>query len=140
MFCSECGAQNPDTNQFCRECGKPLKHHPAAASAAPAAPVPAPMAPPAPAPVPVPVQPAVAAVSAAPAAAPKRQWNLLGIVSVLAGILSWGILTVILAVVAILLGIVSLLLFRHRSGRIGISSILGILLAIGSLAALLLLA
>jgi hypothetical protein len=25
MFCSECGTQNPDTNQFCKNCGNPLK-------------------------------------------------------------------------------------------------------------------
>jgi hypothetical protein len=25
MFCGECGAQNPDTNQFCKNCGKPLR-------------------------------------------------------------------------------------------------------------------
>ena len=24
MFCGECGAQNPDTNKFCKNCGKPL--------------------------------------------------------------------------------------------------------------------
>ena len=24
MFCGECGTQNPDTNQFCKNCGKPL--------------------------------------------------------------------------------------------------------------------
>lgn len=27
MFCGECGTQNPDTNQFCRNCGKPLPRH-----------------------------------------------------------------------------------------------------------------
>jgi hypothetical protein len=30
MFCGECGTQNPDTNQFCKNCGKPLKQQPAA--------------------------------------------------------------------------------------------------------------
>jgi len=130
MFCNECGAQNPDTNQFCRNCGKPLKHHaPAAAPQAAAAPIP-----PQPAPAPA-YQPA-----APPAGAPKRAWNLLGIASLLAGILSWGILTVILAVIAILLGIVSVVLFRKKSGRIGITSVLGILLGMGALAATILLA
>jgi hypothetical protein len=41
MFCGECGTQNPDTNRFCINCGKPLKKnlnvapvaHPAPASA-----------------------------------------------------------------------------------------------------------
>jgi hypothetical protein len=26
MLCGECGAENPDTNQFCVNCGKPLKN------------------------------------------------------------------------------------------------------------------
>ena len=141
MFCNECGAQNPDTNQFCRNCGKPLKHHPpAAAPAAAAAPAPAPVSPPAPAPGYQPAQPVAPAAAPAPAPAPKRPWNLLGILSFIVGLLSWGILTVILAIVAILLGIISLVLFRKKSGRIGISSVLGIILAIGALAALVLLA
>jgi len=140
MFCNECGAQNPDTNQFCRNCGKPLKHHtPAAAPQAAAAPIP-PRPAPAPAYQPAQAVPAAAVPAALPAAAPKRAWNLLGIASLLTGILSWGILTVILAVIAILLGIVSLVLFRKKSGRIGISSVLGILLAMGALAATILLA
>jgi hypothetical protein len=25
MFCGECGTQNPDTNAFCKNCGKPVK-------------------------------------------------------------------------------------------------------------------
>lgn len=25
MFCTECGTENPDTNKFCRNCGRPLK-------------------------------------------------------------------------------------------------------------------
>jgi hypothetical protein len=76
----------------------------------------------------------------APAAAPKRKWNLLGFLSVITGILSLGILTVILAILAILLGLVSLVWFRKSAGRIGISSIFGILFGIASIAALVILA
>ena len=25
MFCQKCGKENPDTNQFCGDCGEPLK-------------------------------------------------------------------------------------------------------------------
>ena len=25
MFCGDCGTQNPDTNAFCKNCGKPVK-------------------------------------------------------------------------------------------------------------------
>jgi len=46
MFCGECGTQNPDTNQFCINCGKPLKKNLNVS----------PVAPPAPAAAPVPVQ------------------------------------------------------------------------------------
>lgn len=130
MFCGECGTQNPDTNQFCRNCGKPLsRQQPAAQSAvpstpAPVAPVPQPVIAAAPAPIPAP----------APAAAPKRTRNWLGIVSLVFGILSWGVLTVILAIVAILLGSAGTFLFRKATGRIGISGIIGIVLGIAAIA------
>jgi hypothetical protein len=129
MFCGECGTQNPDTNQFCRNCGKPLlKQQPAAQPAA--------ATPQAPAPAMVFVQPPVtgAASPSAPApvpgAGPKRARNWLGIVSLILGILSWGILTVIVAIAAVLIGIVSIFLYRKATGRIGISSIIGIVLGI----------
>ena len=138
MFCSECGTQNPDTNQFCKNCGKPLaRRQPAAQpTVQPAAtPVPYPAAQPAPAPtVPVQVPFAAAAPVQAPAAAPKRTRNWLGIVSLVFGILSWGILTVILAIVAILLGSAGTFLFRKATGRIGISGIIGIVLGIAAIA------
>lgn len=130
MFCSECGTQNPDTNQFCKNCGKPLpRQKPAAQSAVPPPPVPVTPAP----------QPVIAAAPApspapAPAAAPKRKRNWLGIVSLVLGILSWVILTVIFAIGAILLGIVGTFLFRKATGRIGISGIIGIVLGIAAIA------
>jgi len=73
--------------------------------------------------------------AAAPGPAPKRKRNWLGALSLILGILSWGILTVIVATVAVLLGLLSLYLFRKATGRIGISSIFGILLGIASVAA-----
>jgi hypothetical protein len=44
MFCSQCGAKNPDTNKFCTACGKPLGS-PAATQVATPAPQAAPTAP-----------------------------------------------------------------------------------------------
>ena len=42
MFCGECGTENPDTNRFCKSCGKPLKQkQEPVPAAAPASPVPA---------------------------------------------------------------------------------------------------
>jgi zinc-ribbon domain len=127
MFCGECGTQNPDTNQFCRNCGKPLTKRPAAQ--------PAVLQPVQPAAVPV-----VPAPGPAPVATPKRKWNWPGIVSLILGILSWVILTGLLAIGAILLGIVALAWFRKATGRIGISALAGILLGTAAIAANLLLA
>lgn len=132
MFCGECGTRNPDTNQFCSNCGKPLGKRQASSLAQPA-PVSSPTAAPAPVPaVPV-MQPSPAAVpapAAVPNAAPKRRRNWPGFVSLIFGILSWVILTGIFAIAAILLGIISLVWFRKATGRIGISALLGIILGI----------
>ncbi len=47
MFCGECGTQNPDTNQFCKNCGKALRRPQQAPVPQPAAvPVPPVAAPP----------------------------------------------------------------------------------------------
>jgi len=137
MFCGECGTPNPDTNQFCRNCGKPLgRRQPAGNS--PVQPVPAyPSYQPVTTASTVPGQSPAAAAAPVPAPVPaatlKRTWNLLGILSLILGFLSWGILTVILALLAVLLGIVSLFLFRKATGRIGISSIIGIILGIAAI-------
>jgi hypothetical protein len=132
MFCSECGTQNPDTNLFCKNCGKPLpRRQPAeqqAVAAQPAQPAPAPVIP-----VPPPVTATALTPAPAPGAALKRKRNWLGIVSLILGILSWGILTVIVAIAAVLLGIISLFLFRKATGRTGNSSIIGIILGIAAI-------
>jgi hypothetical protein len=137
MFCSECGTQNPDTNQFCKNCGKPLVRRQQAVQPA-VQPVPVAAAPPATQPVPVPAAsyqpPAAAAAPVSVPVVPKRKRNWLGIISLLPGILSWGILTLILGVVAILLGVVSLVMFRKATGRIGISSLIGIVFGIAAIA------
>lgn len=129
MFCGECGTPNPDTNQFCRNCGKPLARRNASATqpgvlvvASPAGPSPPPAV----------NAPVVTAGLAA--ATPKRTRNWLGIVSLIPGILSWFILTGILAIIAILLGIAGTILFRKATGRIGISGIVAIVLAIAAIA------
>lgn len=137
MFCNECGTQNPETNRFCKNCGNPLPRRQAAVQpavqpgvqmAAPVPPAAAPMAP-----VPQPVTAATPAP--APVAAPKRKRNWLGKLSLILGILSWGILTVIIAAAAVLLGIIATVLYRRATGRIGISNIIGILLGVAAIAA-----
>ncbi|MDD1680448.1 MAG: zinc ribbon domain-containing protein [Methanoregula sp.] len=133
MFCGECGTQNPDTNQFCKNCGKPLARRQAAAPVPAYQPAPVPAAPqfspPAPA-LSVPYQHPVAA--ATPAAPPGRRWNWLGMVSIIPGVLSLGILPLILGLSAILLGIAGTFMFRKTTGRIGISGIIGIILGIAA--------
>jgi zinc-ribbon domain len=138
MFCGECGTQNPDTNQFCKNCGKPLARRqvpaPGAAQVPAYQPAPVPAAPqfspPAPAPA-VPYQHPVTA--ATPAAPPGRRWNWLGMISIIPGVLSLGILPLILGLSAILLGIAGTFLFRKSTGRIGISGIIGIVLGIAAI-------
>jgi hypothetical protein len=138
MFCGECGAQNPDNNQFCKNCGKPLtRRQPAAQPAAQPAPIP--VSYPAAQPASVPAassQPSVAAAASGPVpgAVSKRPENWLGIVSLVFGILSWAILTVIFGIGAILLGIAGTFLFRKATGRIGIAGIIGIVLGIAAIA------
>jgi len=141
MFCGECGTQNPDTNKFCKNCGKPLvRRQPA--EQPPQIPVTYSAAQPAPIPAAAAAQPlvATAASAPAPAAVPRRSKNWLGFVSLFLSILSWVILTGILAIAAILLGIVSLVWFRKATGRIGISSIIGIILAFAAIAVTIMLA
>jgi hypothetical protein len=142
MFCGECGAQNPDTNQFCKNCGKPLRkpqsappaqqpvYSPGAQPAVQPAypPVAQPGYQPAPAPAVSYQQPAALVAPAAPA--PKRYWNVLGIVSLILGIVSLVLLPLLMALGAFILGIVSTLLFRKATGRIGITGILGMILAL----------
>lgn len=121
MFCGECGTQNPDTNQFCKNCGKPLRKTPApAAPAASPARVIMPAAPVVPSPAPVPVR------------SGGRNWA--GIASLLCGILSWIILTWFLAAGAILLGVAGLYIRKKADAKIAFSAIIGITLAIAAMA------
>ncbi|HSQ93340.1 MAG TPA: zinc-ribbon domain-containing protein [Methanoregula sp.] len=128
MFCGECGAQNPDTNQFCNSCGKPLtRRQPAVQPPALQAVPPA-----------APVQPSVtgavpALTQEAPSKAPKRIRNWPGFVSLALGVLSWVILTGIFAAGAIVLGVISLVWFRKATGKTGISAIIAIILGVAAI-------
>jgi hypothetical protein len=120
MFCGECGTQNPDTNQFCKNCGRPLKKgQPAVATGQ------------------VPVMPApypgiLPATTSVQPTTGKRTRNWIGRLSVVCSILSWIILTVILAVVAIILGLFSLYITRKETGKIAYSAIAGIIIAVAA--------
>lgn len=114
MFCGECGTDNPDTNQFCKNCGNALRKVPVAGhSGAPVTPVPVP---------PVPAPPASG-----------KGTGILGtgkiaiILGVLSGVAAFFILPYILGMVAALLG--ALVLYKKNNFGIiclllGISSII----------------
>jgi len=116
MFCGECGTQNPDTNQFCKNCGIPLKRV-ATATASQTAPAmgASPLTPPGNY-VPPPQAPLVAGN---PVVA-KQPWSkgllLLGIGSLLVGGASWFVYPYICGILAIILG--GVVLFKSRKKRV----------------------
>ena len=119
MFCGECGTENSGTGRFCRNCGKPLRLQPAVQNpAGPADP------------------PGVASSQPAGTSLPtrKRSWRWVGIVSLITGILSWVFLTIPLGGLAVILGIAALFLVKKNAGKIAISAIAGIVLALGAYA------
>ncbi len=120
MFCGECGTENPDTNSFCRNCGRALRKQPAGAPAesgrAPAAPQPPVAAAPAPAPAP------------AAGEKPRRTW--LGIISLLPAVLSWILYPVLLGMVAVILGIASIALARKQKTRFPVAGAIAIIIGL----------
>jgi len=142
MFCGECGTQNPDTNQFCKNCGKPLKKK-AAAIPGPQAQAAA-LVQPAPDPQPaVQAQPVyynplagtqpqvpegIAVIAPAVAEKPKRTW--LAIVSLIPAIFSWVLYPVLLGFVALVFGIVSIYLWRKQGTRFPLSGIIAIIIGL----------
>ena len=138
MFCGECGTQNPDTNQFCKNCGKPLKtRQPQAVPAQPVAayqPVTPSYIPPvsgaqhqmAPQPPP--------GYALVPAATPTE--NLLtvaGIAGFLVSIISWVRYPYICGIIAIVLGAVVLYKSGNRKRKGVIIAVLGLIIGLGSI-------
>ena len=124
MFCGECGTENPDTNSFCKNCGKALrKPQQAAAPVAQVSVTPAvgpalltPQASGA-----VPVQPA-----AEGATKPARNW--LAIVSFILALLSWVIYPIIIGIFAMGLGIFSLYSAKKGQSKIPLIAIIAIII------------
>lgn len=126
MFCGECGTQNPDTNSFCKNCGKPLKGVPATTHAAPI-----PVQAPGPA-VPSPQVP-VQAVSAVPAPAKKPGRNWLAILAIALSLLSWIVYPYICGIIAIIIGVAAIWLGKKQAGKISLIAVAAILIATGSI-------
>jgi hypothetical protein len=144
MFCGECGTQNPDTNRFCINCGKPLKKNLNAS----------PVAPPAPAAAPVPVQPAIqeptnpfsqqsypvpppGMIVPAPATTSlpatqrgKSPRNWFAIVSFILALLSWVIYPIIFGFFAMGLGIFSLYTAKKQQSKIPVIAIIAVIIGL----------
>jgi hypothetical protein len=140
MFCGECGTQNPDTNQFCKNCGKPLRKPGQAPAPQPAAvPVQPSAAPPPVQPVyypppPAVQQPRVAAGAAAPAKPPSNKMMLvLGIGGVIIGIVSWLRYPYLLGILAIVIGGIVIAKPENRKGVTLIIAVLAILIGLASI-------
>jgi uncharacterized membrane protein YhhN len=141
MFCGECGTQNPDTNQFCKNCGKPLRR---------------PQQVPAPQPAAVPVQPVavqpqvqplyyqpqpaglqatgVIAGAAAPAKPPLNKGMLvLGIVGIVFGIVSWIFYPYLCGFAAFLIGGITFYKAGNRKGIVGIVAVIALVLGLASI-------
>ena len=113
MFCSECGTQNPDTNQFCKNCGKPFRKNQEAPSPQSAG---------------VPVQPVVQPVTAAPVKpAGNTAMSALGIGSIILAVLSWFRYPYIFGLLAIVFGGVVLFKSGNKKSWQAILGILGII-------------
>jgi hypothetical protein len=141
MFCSECGTQNPETNQFCKNCGKPLRRAQQAAAPAPAGYSPAPI--PSPAPVyhapPANAAPLQAQENIPPLAKPPldKKMLLLDMLSILSGAVSWFMYPYICGIIAVCLGAVVLNKSRKKKGAlaifVAILGIIGIIIGLASI-------
>jgi amino acid transporter len=143
MFCGECGTQNPDTNRFCINCGKPLKKNPNASPVAHPAPADAPVQPvvaqptkpvsqqsyPIPPPgMTVPPAPATTTLSATQLEKSPRNW--LAIVSVILALLSWVIYPIIIGFFAMGLGIFSLYTAKKQQSIIPVIAVIAIIIGL----------
>jgi len=136
MFCGECGTQNPDTNQFCKNCGKPLRkpqqppaEQPSADTARPVAVRPQTQ------PVYYPPQPAVVLPQGAVAGAPikpslNRGILMLVIIGVVLGIASWFRYPYLLGILAIVLGVIVVAKSEKKTSAVAIVATLGILIGL----------
>jgi hypothetical protein len=125
MFCGECGTQNPDTNQFCKNCGKPLRKPHQAPPAQPVAAQPTAQK------GYYPPQPAVVlpqgAVAGAPVKPPLNKAMLaLGILGIVIGIVSFFFYPYVLGITAVFLGGITFLLSDNKKGIIAVLAILAI--------------
>jgi hypothetical protein len=119
-FCGECGTENPDTNRFCKQCGRALKKTMAAV------PTEVPMA----AGVRQPEAPVLLQPLAAPAAMENEKRTWLGIVSLIPAILSWILYPVLLGIAAVVTGIISIALARKNGTKFPVAGVVAIIIGL----------
>jgi hypothetical protein len=138
MFCSECGTDNPDTNHFCKNCGKPLKkRQPQAVPVQPVAayqPVTPPYVPPVRGAPPQAAQPATAPGAPAPVASTTdKLLSVAGIVGFLVSIVSLFKYPYLCGIVAILLGALVLFKSENKKRKGVIIGVIGLIIGLGSI-------
>jgi len=143
MFCGECGTQNPDTNQFCKNCGKPLRKPQQAPAVQPVvAPVPPIPAQPQTQPAYYPPQPsgyspAAAVPTGLAGGEPKPPLNkgllVLGIIGLILAIVSWFFYPYICGIAAVVLGGITFYKAEKKAGIVGIIGVLAILVGLASM-------
>jgi hypothetical protein len=143
MFCGECGTQNPDTNRFCINCGKPLKKNLNTSSVTYPAPAAAPEQPATqqstnpfsqqsyPVPPPGTTVPQVPTTTALPATQlEKSHRNWLAIASFILALLSWVIYPIIIGFFAMGLGIFSLYAAKKKQSKIPVIAAIAVIIGL----------
>jgi len=125
MFCGECGAENPGTNQFCRNCGKPLKKP--QSPAAPVQPV-AGYQPASPPPVPPPGYALVPVASST-----EKLLTVAGIVGFVVGLISLFRYPYLCGILAIIFGAIVVYKSKNRMRKGVVIAVLGLILGFGSI-------
>jgi hypothetical protein len=124
MFCGECGTENPETNSFCKNCGKPLRKSGTGA----AQPV-------APSPVMTVTAPAAGVSSGTIQQVPvpeevKPARNWLAVISLVVSLAAWLIYPILIGAGAVVLGLISLALAKKNKTKIPVTAILAIIIGI----------
>jgi len=131
MFCGECGTQNPDTNQFCKNCGKPLRRPQPVPVTQQAAAQPAYYSPqPDTAPVITAAPVSVPQVAASPETKVIKKLSWVGILSLIISLASWLIYPIILGMLAVLTGIFGIYAARKAGTKIPVSALMGIVIGL----------
>ena len=137
MFCGECGTENPDTNSFCKNCGKPLRR-PQQAPQPAAVPVPQAATPPPAYTPPIAGHAPAAAVPAGAPAVAKPSLNkgllALGIVGFILAIVSWFFYPYLCGIAAVILGGVTFYKTENKIGIVAIIAIVAGVIGIASMA------